>query len=330
MNIKTEQTLIYNGLIFILISGCILAGTTLACWILLPREPLPQFNIDMTQRQAVDAEKAKKPWWDQLMSGIRAKVQGKQMVKRDKDSGKNVAVKHGSGVPSTLTSEEQMILRQMILAEEQLASVEGRPPESAAKRLSTRHGYQPWADYELQRMAARIVGMNYERTRDPDLLMEYARTATAVANSDYANFEDYFHAGHANLFAGNIDQARNFLLAAEKQWPVKSGMTRGLNSLMILMCDAISNRQSEFFTRLETLQETFSDWMFTEVYLPDLVILEAAHPRAPLLHVLHGRLLDMAYNDAVALQHYRKADGLVGDSKRIVQRWIVEVEARRK
>lgn len=325
MNAKQKDAFLIRGAFFI-VSG--LAMLLIVACLIQRYYPKP---LDDTRgiTEYVDGAGSGSNWWERFKKKFQVPRIKRRLQHDPSQKANRGKLVEGTGTATTVTDRQQMLLRQRIIAELQLADYEGRPLESAWDRTQMPYGNYPWKTYEADRMKAAIFAQRHEENYNHRWLKPFLDYANRAAGSEFANFEDFFWAGRANLFAGDLRQARNYLHLAKRQWPVKSGLLYGMTELMLALTDALGGKTSSMEKRIETIRSVFPDWLYTEIYQPDFEYFEQKYPNKPLIFMLHGRMLAMGFNDAKAMELYRKAfqmPELGNDAKKVLRDWLDTLE----
>jgi hypothetical protein len=231
--------------------------------------------------------------------------------------------------PRTVSSDpRQLAFRETIVAQFFAKNFFSRAPEDSWEQAQDLSATGPWRGYELDRLKARLLGEQFDESKDPSLLPEYRSAALRAAQSSYVNFEDYFWAGHACLYNRDEKQAAQYFQRAEETWPARDSFY-GYIYLFLICTDAIEGRGDQVLEKFKDFQAHFPDWLYIEIYVIEVTELERVYPKAPLLQVLEGEIFAMVQNDARALAAYRRAielGGLDGATEGRVRLKIREIE----
>jgi hypothetical protein len=316
---KKQDAFLVRAAFFLVAGATMLLAVLFSCQYWYPKALPGQPSMG----RGMAGLQAEKTWWERLLDKFKVPPINRRLQREKK--ARTGQVSQGRRLSSTVTSREQMLLRQKILAELQLVDCEGRSSMTALERVQLPRGPYPWKAYEVNRMRTAILAESFEESYSVRWLKPLLESANKTASSDFANFEDFFWAGRANLFAGDLRQARNYLHIGKRRWPVKSGLLYGMTELMLAMTDALIGDSEKMLLRMESLRVVFPDWFYSEIYQADFEYLERKYPNEPLIFMLHGRLLSMGFNDAEAMKLYQKAMAmpkLHGPAKVRLQQWI--------
>lgn len=325
MKSNSKDVFLANMAVFTVGALALLLALSYACKRWVP-SPIPE---SQSAGEFRDDDPTELTWWQRLKKKFEVPRIKRRLQRDNTSKAKPKTFVEGQGLASTVTDRDQLLLRQKILAEIQLADCEGRPPMTVLKRTQLPYGAHPWKAYEVDRLRTAIFADLFEEGYNERWLKPLIESANRAAGSDFANFEDFFWAGRANLFAGNLRQSRNYLQIAKRRWPIKSGLLYGMTELMLAVTDALSNKFEAMERRVEGIRTVFPDWFYSEIYQPDFEYLEGKYPNEPVIFVLHGLMLAMGSNDAEAMRLYRKAlalPKLKGDAKLKLKQWLRTLE----
>ena len=118
-----------------------------------------------------------------------------------------------------------------------------------------------------------------------------------------AYFEDFYNAGVASLLNEDLDGALNHLQSALEHWPAR-GRALGNVYFGLLMAHALKGHIPETILLLDDFKEYYPDWLHVETYIPDINELMDIYPDSPLLHIVHGRLVQNVHDYATAYSSY--------------------------
>ncbi|RMD82476.1 MAG: hypothetical protein D6820_03655 [Lentisphaerae bacterium] len=219
----------------------------------------------------------------------------------------------------TYQSAAQARYRQQLLLISIMESPNDLSPEEMEKRFLRVQASGPWKRYEFDRIMTRTLSEYYDRHRRSEILIRYKTFALRTARSMYANFEDYFFAGHTCLYTGDYRQAKAWLAKAEKLWPVRNSFY-GYLKLFQICIKAIEGDPDSLNEILE-FPSFFPEWKNPEIYMPELEEIERRYPNAPLLHVLHGEIWEILANSKLTCEAYERALKKSGLSP-VIRDWL--------
>ena len=204
--------------------------------------------------------------------------------------------------------------------------LEERTAWSGIKRIRGNGNYR---EYEEERFMSEIIWMNFfDNKSDKNALRKLKFMALKLVEKPSAYFEDFYNAGIASLLTGDSRRSLHFLGMALEHWPAK-GRALGNVYFGLLMAHAIEEDMSEVLILLNEFSDYYPDWLHVETYVPDIQELIKIYPQSPLLHIVHGRLVQNANDYGTANNAYSKGLNSIRRSSKIyskVLKWMMEIE----
>ncbi len=318
---KQQRFVIFAMLFVILVGAGLISTLIISRFFFPPRQPL---TLQPTAPQAMPG------FWQRLQRVWDSKPKRMRFNRRSRGNVRQV--RYGSGGPqATVTSRAQLAYREALLSTFFQNNFYRKKPELTWKEAQAIRSTGPWRQYELDRLRARILGYRFDEQKDYSVMPAFKTAATAAATSPYANFEDFFWAGHAYLYTGDPKRGREFFTKARDRWPARDSFFGYIHFFMICL-DAIDGNAEGVFRKFDDFKELFPDWLYVEIYVTELNELDRLYPDAPLLQVFRAEIFRMVLNDAKALAAFRRAlaaKGLDRDTAARVRVRIDQIERRR-
>jgi tetratricopeptide (TPR) repeat protein len=298
-----------NQLIFLVVCLCVVAGILMAALHWFPRKPtLADLIMAMTQQQAAEEEQQeedKRPPWEKWMDMGRSeppppmRPPAQQQVE---------GAEGATGDPKgPRLSQEQLALRQKMLAELILTLRNAKTPDQAFKSIRDAKIEGPFRDYEEKRFLEELLWLEYYEGENKQAAIERLHKLTVpLTKRPSSNFEDDMYAGIACLGAGDPDTAITYLRKALDEWPARD-RARGLIYLHLMVAYAVKGNRRETMTMLSSFVDNFPDWLFVETYVPELEEFVRVYPQAALLTVIRGRVMQLVYDYSRATELYSQA-----------------------
>ena len=212
-----------------------------------------------------------------------------------------------SGIGSL--SDEHIAHRQIALAQYIMMERADVDPDSAWSLVRNATPYNAsLEEYETRRFLADTLRARYFESGDAELLTKLRETMEFVAGHPIANFEDQYNLALAYLLDGEPKKALPVIVSADNLWPTRGSMRSNVYFIMMVVHTVLDN-DKQALTMLGDFRDNYSDWIYVENYLPDIVDLEKIYPDKPALAVQRGRFHQWvndyrgareAYEDAMA------------------------------
>ena len=262
----------------------------------------------------------------------RTRGGGKSAEKRPKVKKWKTVQIPGTGAGSFNLSSDQLILRENILSQLILLDrhrLTEKNAWSTLKRVKSQGNYR---DYEEERFTSEVMWMNYfDNKTDKETLRRLRITTSKLAKTSTAYFEDFYNAGIAELLSGNASQSLHYLQMALEHWPAR-GRALGNVYFGLLMAHAVEDHIPETLLLLKEFKDFYPDWLHVETYVPDIKELMDIYSQSPLLHVVHGRLVQNVHDYATAYKSYSTALKSIKRKSEIqsnVRKWMKEIDSMR-
>lgn len=317
---------------FIIVGGSSLAMVMALSYHFFPRRSLTSWN---TPGALVHEHAREKNWFRRLFDPGRSFPPADPFWSQRQDRHRDVAAWRpvrgmtGNGATPAL-SQAQVALRETVLSQLILCDRYGTTQEQAWDVIREADSGERYRSYEEQRFLNEMLWMQYQDNRtDRSPLSQLQVTANEVVANERPNFEDYYYAGIAHLLNGDEEAAYPFLQHAMDRWPAQ-GRALGSVYFALLVCHAARGDESVFLDLLRTFRDIYPDWLYVEMYLPDLDDLQTIYPHATLLLVLRGRTAQWVNDYASANAQYQlalAANPLSQGTTALIDEWRRETEA---
>ncbi|HCN07769.1 MAG TPA: hypothetical protein DIT01_07525 [Lentisphaeria bacterium] len=301
---------------FLLTGISLLALLLCVSWYFFPRDyddPLDQLFTETTKNrpsllERLLASSRRNPNQPIIPEAERATVRavGKVDLMND-EAGWELLLERLSGAGSL--SDKHIAHRQVALTQYIMMERADVDPDSAWARVRNAIPYNPsLEEYETRRFLADTLRARYFESGDAELLAKLRETMEFVAGHPVRNFEDQYNLALVYLLDGEPEKALPVIVSADNLWPTRGSMRSNVYFVMMLVHTMLDN-DKQALTMLTNFRENYSDWIYVENYLPDIVDLEKIYPDKPALAVQRGRFHQWvndyrsaceAYDDAMA------------------------------
>jgi hypothetical protein len=232
------------------------------------------------------------------------------------------------GSAATVSSDEQLALRETVLTQQILHDRYGQSLENAWTTIRACPATGDFRAYEERRFVRELLWHEFEEPAERAGLEPDLRAASRlVAAEPQVFFEDILFDALADVFYGDAAVAVSKLEHALSIWPAE-GRMKGNVYLALMIAYAATDQGARVIEMLGPFRYRYPDWLYVETYMEDLEELQKVYPDAALLWVIRGRLVQ--YVNDFGAAHAAYAEAAAGELSSPVRarlaKWQHEVE----